>query len=840
MSPAAEPPRATDQAAPVPTPAEPAAEPGQAASLPPEVAAAAARGWAVIPVAANKRPMLSGWKQYQQAAPARADLERWQRMKPPAWAVLTGPVSGLVILDFDGDAGKETAARLGVAPHVRTGSGGLHAYFRHPGHYIRTLNSKTKTDLGARFPGLDIRADGGYAVFTGQNESGRYEWLRAMEPDDIATLPGDVRAYLGLDAPSAPPPPVTAPPPAPAPLATPAPANGPAAPLPTRPEWIEAKIAEAHIRARQSGRNNAGFWLCLQLRDEGIPIEAAAVILGRYVSGCSPHDLHGRLAPYTAEEAEASLRKAYEAPRREPARNPAKPAYQPRQARQARSTGQPAPVAHQVSQSATVEDNAHREPPPTRGASAGRPAKDPRKCLCTDLGNAERLFLRHGRNLRYSHPMKAWLVWDGRRWKEDDTAAAERMAHNTVRAIWDEALKAKDAGEHEECKMLREWAHKSEGAGRINALLSLAQAWDGIATVPADFDADPWLLNVMNGTLDLLTGARREHRREDLITKLSPVEFDAQAEAPAWLQFVFTSMLGRAGLIEYLRRALGYALTGDVSAKHTWIAWGNGDNGKTTLLETFRHVLGDYSGSIPIESLLAGKRGSGREASPDIAGLRALRFVTTSETEDGARLNESLLKHLTGMARISARNLYGDPFEFSPQFKIWLDSNYRPTVRGQDKGIWTRLRLVPFELQLTEAQKDRSLMRKMQAEAPGILTWALSGCLDWQRDGFHEPGEVTQATADYRAGMDRLAAFLEECTEPGNADDTEPARGVYEVYHAWARGNGEHALSEVRFSECLADKGLAKRRTSRGFQYFGLRLLFTRDEHGNLARRLFA
>jgi uncharacterized protein (DUF927 family) len=267
--------------------------------------------WSIIPVRADKRPFWS-WKEFQEKLATAEQISNWRdSLQPPAWAVITGPLSGILVLDFDGPRGKETMQRLRIRPHVKTGSGGHHAYFRHPGHPVRTLNSKSKLALGERFPGLDIRADGGYAIFAGRNRTGPYEWLRAPEPDELLTLPAEVRSVLGLDAPCE---------------APPSPSGDRHAPR--RATDAEALIRRALECAPDGGRNNMGFWLACQLRDREATEAEAIQALRTYAASVAPTNTKGQHEPYTEADAIKSLRKAFDAPRREPPRAPR--AHQPK------------------------------------------------------------------------------------------------------------------------------------------------------------------------------------------------------------------------------------------------------------------------------------------------------------------------------------------------------------------------------------------------------------------------------------------------------------------------------------------------------------------------------
>lgn len=793
--------------------------------LPAALAAALAAEWSIIPVGADKRPPFS-WACYQNRRPTEGELSAWLRSKHPAWAVITGALSGLVILDFDGDEGAALAARWQIRPHVRTGSGGLHWYIQHPGHRVKTLNSKAdKENLGRHYPGLDIRADGGYALFysaAALRASGHarpYEWLREAVPDPVSAVPADARRVLGLDAP----PPA---PPAPRPAASGRSLFGPGRDSEDTADFLARLVRTALDKARSTGRNNGGAWLAEQLRDAGLLESDADAHMLAYQRQTSDTDQHGNHAPYNEAEARRTLASIYARPRREPARSSRSRARGPFVAPQPRKEAAP---------TATVTDNAEAAPPPPQEPKPGPgrpPSKSPRECLRTDLGNAERLILRYGRDIRFCHPMSEWLIWDGRRWAPDTTGAIYRLAFDTVRQIQTEGA---DTPEPEE---FVKWGLKSQDNGRIKALVHLAQHFPGVAIEPRALDSDPFLFNCENGTLDLRNGELQKARRDDLITKLSPVSFSFEADYPVFDAFVDSLMLGRADMAKYLQRAFGYALTGIVSEKAVFVLHGHGDNGKTTLLEAFRHVMGEYASALRIDALMqAGRPSGGDRPNPDIVALRGARYVTTSEAEDGQRLNESLIKHLTGMGTISARGLYEGKIEFPPAFKLFLDSNYRPKVRGQDKGIWTRLKLIPFDLKLTDGQKDRRLGEKLQAEAAGILKWALYGCLDWLQDGLGEPDTVRQATAEYRASMDTLGQFLEECCLE-DPDAEQMARPLYGAYVAWTRAAGEHVMAEKDFAGRLQDRHIRKERRAAGVRYFGIRLKVKVDEQGNVTPEL--
>jgi P4 family phage/plasmid primase-like protien len=418
--------------------------------------------------------------------------------------------------------------------------------------------------------------------------------------------------------------------------------------------------------------------------------------------------------------------------------------------------------------------------------------------LCTDAGNAERLADRHGANLRYCYPWSKWLVYDGTRWHVDDRGAVVRLAKETARSIFEEA---KEAADDETAKRLGKWATSSLSESKLRSMISLAQSEPGIPVLPEEMDASRDLLNVLNGTIDLRTGERRKHRREDLITKLAPDEYDPGATAPAWAT-TLERVLPSEEVRQFFKKVCGYALTGDVSEQMLPVLFGTGANGKSTVLNALLAVLGDY-GMQAAPDLLVAKKGS---HPTELADLFGMRFVASIEVEDGSRLAESLVKQLTGGDRIKARRMRQDFWEFEPTHKVFMACNHKPQVRGTDNAIWRRIRLVPFTETIPPAEQDKNLPDKLREERAGILAWAVEGCREWRREGLQAPDEVRQATGAYRAEMDVLGAFLRECCELG-PEKNVAAKDLYAVYHQWCLEGGERPESKRKFGSRLTDRG---------------------------------
>lgn len=426
----------------------------------------------------------------------------------------------------------------------------------------------------------------------------------------------------------------------------------------------------------------------------------------------------------------------------------------------------------------------------------------------TDAGNAQRFAMQHGAWMRYCYAWRSSLTWDGKRWSRDPGDAVMRLAKSTARSIYAEAARADD----DDVKALASWAKRSEAEARLRAMTFLAQSEPGIAVTPVQLDAEPWLLNTETGTLDLRTVELRPHRREELLTKLAPVAYDATAECPRWLAFLSRIFDDNEALIAFLQRALGYALTADTREQCFFLLWGAGANGKTTLLKTVSSILGDYAVSTRAETFMV----KGSDAIPnDVAQLAGSRFVVAVEAEQDRRLAEALMKQATGGDVMSARFMRGEFFEFAPTFKVFIATNHKPIIRGTDHAMWRRVRLIPFTVTIADDQQDKMLEGKLRGEGAGILRWMVEGCLAWQRDGLGVPVEVRAATASYRSEMDVVGRFLaDRCALDQSATIT--AADLYADYVAWCDAEREKPISKTMLGLRLAERpGLEDARLGR-------------------------
>jgi putative DNA primase/helicase len=672
--------------------------------------------------------------------------------------VVTGAISRVVVLDFDGKRGTETRERLGLAPHVRTGSGGSHVYFQYPGWRVPTVNAKSKRELGRLYAGLDIRADGGYAVCLGRSAKGEYSWLRSVEPYSLDILPPDLRALLGL-----------ADPPGQAPGESLASAG--VAPGATRAA-ASALIERTVQDALDLGRNDAGFQLARSLRDQGYSSREAEKAMQEYAARVPATNQHGEPQRYTVAEALASLRQAYKRP---------------------------------------------------RGGSASIsvvPGEEAQENF-TDLGNARRLVKAHRDDLRYCPTLGKWLVWDGKRWIVDTTGVVTRRMVAVVHQMHTQALTLSNTQAR---KALQSWAMKSEAEGKIRAAINLAQFQSELVITPDQLDQHPSLLNCENGTLDLRTSELRPHRREDYLTQIAGTAYDSNAECPTWHAFLKKIMDGNDDVLAFLKRAVGYTLTGQTTEQCLFMLWGTGQNGKSTFLNAIREVMSDYQYPAPFSTFLYDKHHAIRN---DLAAMRGKRYVTAIEADPGDRLSESVIKSITGGEPITARFLHHEYFSYIPHYKLWLAVNDKPHIRGTSKGTWRRIRLVPFTVEIPDSEIDDLLANKLLGELSGILAWAMKGCEQWRESKLAPPHGVLAATREYQEEMDTLGAFISDAcvTEPSAEAQ---AGALYAAYRVHCDRNGNRPLARNDFGLALKQRGFEPAKGTHGLRLWkGLGLLAT-------------
>lgn len=448
----------------------------------------------------------------------------------------------------------------------------------------------------------------------------------------------------------------------------------------------------------------------------------------------------------------------------------------------------------------------------------------------TDVGNGQRLAARHGRDLRYCAPLETWFLWTGQRWQPDAENAVRELGKEVARSILADAALVTDEAQR---KAYVKHAFATERSGSLKGMLWCCETEPGIPVAQADLDADPWLLNCLNGTLDLRTGELRPHRREDLLTHICPVEYDPEARSDLWQAFLERVTGGDKTLQQFLQQVAGYALTGATQEEKLLFVYGPARSGKSTFLGALQAMLGeDYAHTCDFEAFLKRKPTGGPK--DDLANLAGKRLVVSVETDEGARLAEGLVKQLTGGDRIRARRLYANSVEFLPQFKLFLAANDRPKARDDDDALWERILEVPFPNTIPKAQRDPNVKGTLcdpTRSGAAILAWAMRGCLAWQRDGLQVPAVVEASTAAYRGSMNPLADFIDECA----ILDPEawcPSADLLNAYREWSQEQGlRHTLPNKQVGEKLRAMGCEQqqRGTARTRGWTGIGLLNDRE-----------
>ncbi len=435
-----------------------------------------------------------------------------------------------------------------------------------------------------------------------------------------------------------------------------------------------------------------------------------------------------------------------------------------------------------------------------------------------DVGNAVRFVNSHQDYFRYILERQLYMIWQDDRWIIDIYGVhAMALAKMTAVAIFQEAMSQTNL---DVMRAVSRHANNSHNSARIKAMLEIA-ALDPLLCVPAiKLDADPMKLGVENGVIDLRTGQLEVNRPGMLITRYSEISFDKKAKCPIFIAFLKKIFNRDKNKIAFIRRVVGYCLTGQTNEQVYFFFFGFGANGKTTLLRVLELLLGsDMSKQTPAETLMA--KTQGNKQSNDLARLAGVRVVIANEVEDGSLLAESLVKQITGGDTVTARYLFKEYFEFTPEFKLIIAGNHKPIIKSNDDGIWRRTVFVDFPVSIPKSEQDPDLINKLEAELPGILNWAMAGCLKWQKTGLAIPKSVAKDVNDYKEEMDWLGQWMADCCEVGKGY-SERASALYFSYGQWAINNGIPVSSSTTFGRKLAERGMSKSRRSNGQWYKGV------------------
>lgn len=616
----------------------------------------AAKGLPVFPCNIDKKPMTKNG--FYDATTDQAAIESWWRENPFASiGVPTG--QDFFVLDVDLPKGPETLKLLekhhGSLPTTkkqRTGSGGLHYFFRIP-EGVEIRNSAGK--IG---PGLDVRGSGGYVIIppSGRPSGGKYKFVNkfsiAEPPAWLVSLINDSESKSCQVA--------------------------------EIPNYGGSRYGKAALEDELTILANTG------VGNRNHALNRAAFALGQLVAG-------GELDQGEVDSSLINVACQIGLTERE-----------------ARRTIESGIASGSKEPRTALRDLAGQvlfgEKPQVEGYTTLPDAKNYR---LTELGNAERFAAEHGELVRYVPAWRKWIFYDGKRWKVGADEQIRKKAHQTVKGLY--ALAAQES-DNDVAAKLAKWAATSCRSASITAMLK--ESAPLMAIDPGMLDADPYLFNCGNCTINFTTGKLQAHRREDFLTRISQINFDPEAKAPTFERVLHTSFAGNQNLIGFVQRYAGYSMTGSQKEQCMAIWCGPGANGKSTILNPIAEALGEYAQTTRPEALMV-RRGEGIPS--DIAKLKGARLVSAAEAEDGHRLAESAIKQMTGGEMIQARALYQDWFEFVPQFKIILCTNHKPIIREDDHAIWRRIRLVPFDVTIPEVKQDRDLADKLRKELPGIF-----------------------------------------------------------------------------------------------------------------------
>ena len=440
-----------------------------------------------------------------------------------------------------------------------------------------------------------------------------------------------------------------------------------------------------------------------------------------------------------------------------------------------------------------------------------------------DQGRGLRMRDQFATVLKFNAVDKKWFFFNGSYWQEDiGNQRVELAAERVANSIKKEKPELSFSTKTDEDKAMNEWYRFQKDSRSHMAKMHMIDEFKKYVIVKhGEFDKEDMLLNTESGYVDLSSGELHDHDIDKKFSHQTVAEYSDNVDAPLWEKFLNQIFNNDEELIHYVQKAIGYSFTGSVDEQCLFILNGRGRNGKSVFSNVVSDVAGNYAKQMNVQTIVAKKNQSG-SANSDVARLEGARIVTSSELNEGDRFDESLVKQLTGGDKILARFLYGSEFEYKPKFKIWMATNHLPIIRGTDDGIWRRIKIIPFNIQIPKEKVDKKLEYKLKAEYTGILNWIVQGAIMWQQEGLEDPEAVTKVIETYRAEMDPLDAFLEECCTTGQNYSIK-AREMYDAYHEWAKESEEYKMSMTKFGREMRKKLLRVKRRD-GWYYVGLKL----------------
>lgn len=432
-----------------------------------------------------------------------------------------------------------------------------------------------------------------------------------------------------------------------------------------------------------------------------------------------------------------------------------------------------------------------------------------------DTGNADRFIDRYGHLYKHSYITNKFYIYDGQKWKVDDRGAIRKLIDEMIESIKNEkVLHSEDVTEEEAREAFQKYYKKTRGTQSKKNIMN--ELMHRKTVTPDDFDRDDMLINVANGYIDLTSRELYKHDINKMFSQITNTDYTEKMQPAVWLDFLNDIFAGDQKVIRYIQKALGYSLTGSTREQVMFILFGKGRNGKSIFVETIAEILGDYSNNMQAKSLMVKKNDN---VNTDIARLSKARFVTSSEPNEGFRFDEGLIKQLTGGDKVTARFLYAEEFEYTPKFKIWVSTNHKPIIRGTDDGIWRRLVLIPFDVQIPEEKVDKDLKYKLLREAPAILNWMAEGAYMWMQEGLAMPEKLKEAVQKYRNEMDTLGQFIEDCCKV-DKNSSEKVSNLHQAYKTWSNDNltSTKVLGMKSFSQKMEERFVKESR--RDANYF--------------------
>lgn len=694
--------------------------------------------------------------------------------------IVTGKSSGIIAIDIDPKHGGTKEAVDGLAGTVtrtrthRTPSGGLHLIFRYPDGVEHIGNS-----VGRLAPGIDVRADGGYVVApTSRLDESDYE---VVDPCVISDLPaGILNKILPIDR-----------------------------DVPDShyqyPEdqwedvvrWHRANVREA-MDAQEGERDDTAYRMLVR------SFQLAHCVPDTVLSMDSVTEDFRKKVPYTLKGLSGKVERAWQFAEVTPRPHPSVSIPPRASDGEGKTTPGWIKVTNYTPSSDTLDDE-----------------------RLTDAGNANRLVEIFKDRIRYCEGI-GWLVWNGKVWmpENENSASVLQMVKEAQEYLYDDLVEL--IREQKSAKLAKQHIRYSLSHTGLQNAMKLMQATYTIRLSAEDLDSHKNLLSVHNGVVDLRTGMLYEHRPELHMTQLVDIEYDPEATAPRWEQFLQEVMPDMPDMPAFLQRLVGYGITGEVSEHAMAIHYGRGSNGKSIFLDTLRSLFGSIS-SVADWSSFERKRDGAGSARPDLVRLRGSRLVTVNEADARASIDEAQIKRMASGDLITARALHQNEIEFYPNWLLQMATNAKPDIRGADEGIWRRVKLIPWTRFFEPHERDHGLGRTLLGESEGILSWAVRGAVEWYASGLQEPDRVRNATREYRESADILSGFIDDVSHGGwlvpEENKQVPSAWTFTLYKVWAATQGlsdRDMLSQKAFKAALEERGFNSKKTMHGNVYVGL------------------